>query len=54
MITECNLSRQKFNTSRRVLFEIFSHSSLIEYKGNKKIAEERVMHALGLVRIAEK
>ena len=44
MVTWCNLSRQKFNTTKWVLFQISSCTSPPEYKGNqiKKQKKNRI------------
>ena len=36
VVTWCNLSRQKINTTKWVWFEIPSHTSSQEYRGNRK------------------
>ena len=41
MVTWCSLSRQKFNTTKWVWFQIPSHTSSLEYRGNKKITSSR-------------
>ena len=39
MVTWCDLSRQKFNTNKWVWFQSPSHTSLPEYRDNKKSSE---------------
>ena len=46
MVTWCNLSRQKFNTTKWVWFQIPSQTSSSEYRGNKKIWKKKLPRVL--------